>query len=49
MGTELMVVAEPREGRLVADLALDSMTVLDSITKAEGRSRRIGREWSEDA
>ncbi|MCX5990871.1 MAG: site-specific integrase [Chloroflexi bacterium] len=37
METALMVVAEPRETRLIADLALDSMVVLDSLDSPASR------------
>ena len=37
MGMELMVVTEPRETRLIADLALDSLVVLDSLDSPASR------------
>ena len=37
METALMVVTEPRETRLIADLALDSLIVLDSVTSSESK------------
>lgn len=37
MESALMVVTEPRETRLIADLALDSMVMLDSLTNPARR------------